>query len=180
MTDEGSNYPENKLLILYILNKINTPITNSILTKIYFSVNDLNYFYFQQYLADLVEKKWIDTYSENNSFYYVINSRGKETLDDLMYLIPSVMILAADSAIKNIAQGIKYELVVSSDFIILDVDKINIKCNINEGSTKLFSLEVYAGSMEQARKIADNWKQNALKYYPKIINMLTDENPEGI
>ena len=169
---------ENRLLILYILNKSNMPITLSTLTDIYFSINEINYFYFQQFLYELKEKEFISIFEENDKHYYIITEKGKNTLDDLMYLIPSVMSIAADNAIQKIIKGLKYELSITTDFIILDADKINVKCNIDEGSSRLFSLEIYAGSMEQARKIADNWKNNSLKYYPQIINLLTNNENE--
>ena len=86
------------------------------------------------------------------------------------------MSVAADNAIQKIIKGLKYELSITTDFIILDANKINVKCNIDEGSSRLFSLEIYAGTMEQARKIAENWKNNSLKYYPQIINLLTNDD----
>ncbi len=175
---ETDTYPENKLLILYILNKVNSPITNSVLTKIYFTINELNYFYFQQYLADLIKKDFVNTFEENNTNFYMITEKGLNTLNELMYLIPSVLLVTADKALESITKGLKYELSITSDFIILDIDKINVKCNISEGNSLLFSLEIFAGTMEQARKIADNWKQNALKHYPQIIQLLTNENQE--
>ncbi|MBE5821398.1 MAG: DUF4364 family protein [Clostridiales bacterium] len=175
MINDNSN-PENRLLILYILNKANIPVTISNLTDIYFSINEINYFYFQQFLSDLKDKEFINIFEENNKHYYIITEKGKSTLTDLMYLIPSVMSVAADNAIQKIIKGLKYELSITTDFIILDANKINVKCNIDEGSSRLFSLEIYAGTMEQARKIAENWKNNSLKYYPQIINLLTNDD----
>ena len=45
---DKNNLAENKVLILYILNRIEKDITNDGLYKIISSVNGLNYFYFQQ------------------------------------------------------------------------------------------------------------------------------------
>jgi hypothetical protein len=64
MINDNSS-PENRLLILYILNKVNVPITISNLTDIYFSINEINYFYFQQFLSDLKDKEFINIYEEN-------------------------------------------------------------------------------------------------------------------
>ena len=51
---------KNKVLILYILNKINEPITNDSLLRLVLNVMDMNYFYFQQFLLDLLENKYIE------------------------------------------------------------------------------------------------------------------------
>ena len=177
MADPG-NIPETKLLIIYILNKIGSPITNSVLENIFFSINDLNYFYFQQYVADLIEKEWIANFEEDGSTFFMVTPKGVDILKELDYLLPSAMTLTANKAVENIMKGLNYELSVDADFIIQDVDKINVNCSISEGTYKLFSLEIFAGTMEQARKIADNWKENALKYYPQIISMLTDNKSQ--
>ena len=48
---------ENKVLILYILDQINEPVLDSTLLQVVSSVTDLNYFYFQQFLLDLLRFK---------------------------------------------------------------------------------------------------------------------------
>lgn len=45
---------ENKVLILYILDQIHEPVLDSTLLQVVSSVTDLNYFYFQQFLLDLL------------------------------------------------------------------------------------------------------------------------------
>lgn len=45
---------ENKVLILYILDQIHEPVLDSTLLHVVSSVTDLNYFYFQQFLLDLL------------------------------------------------------------------------------------------------------------------------------
>ena len=39
---------ENKALILYILDKIGKPISNTALLKLITTINNMNYFYFQE------------------------------------------------------------------------------------------------------------------------------------
>lgn len=48
---------ENKVLILYILDQIGEPVLDSTLLEVVSSVTDLNYFYFQQFLLDLLRFK---------------------------------------------------------------------------------------------------------------------------
>lgn len=172
---EDETMPQDKLLIMYILEKMGNPITDNVLQQIYFSVNDINYFYFAQYLGELVSKEWIATFQESGATFYEITPKGIEILEELDYLLPNMLKHTANQSLDKTMKGLQYELSVDADFIILDIDKINVNCYISEGTSKLFSLEIYAGTMEQARKIAQNWKDNALKYYPQIIQMLTEE-----
>ena len=56
---------ESKVLILYILYNVKKAITNNALYKIVLSVLDMNYFYFQQFLIDLVKNDFVFTYDFN-------------------------------------------------------------------------------------------------------------------
>ena len=59
LTQDGEVLAENKVLILYILNKMENPITNDGLLRLVLAVMDMNYFYFQQFLLDLIERNYI-------------------------------------------------------------------------------------------------------------------------
>ena len=62
---------ENKVLILYILSKINRTVTNSELLELVQSIEEINYFYFQQFLIDLKENRYLLEYEEEKKKYYV-------------------------------------------------------------------------------------------------------------
>ena len=46
---------EKKALILYIMDKVSKPISNEALLKLTISIDNMKYFYFQQFLLDLLE-----------------------------------------------------------------------------------------------------------------------------
>ena len=56
----------NKLLILYILNKINMDLTNSQITQVVLDTEVINYFSLQQFLSQLMESKFLTTYKDSN------------------------------------------------------------------------------------------------------------------
>ena len=62
MSSESNNattLAENKVLILYILNLINTDIRQDDLFKIITSINNMNYFIFKQIITDLIDSKLV-------------------------------------------------------------------------------------------------------------------------
>jgi predicted transcriptional regulator len=59
MFDDTQELAENKLLLLYIINKINIPISNAYITEIVLENNLLNYFHLQQYLSELVASEFL-------------------------------------------------------------------------------------------------------------------------
>ena len=67
LTSDNETLAENKALILYLLNKVNKPLENTAFYKLVLSFQNMNYFYFQQFLLDLLDNKYIlKGTSENN------------------------------------------------------------------------------------------------------------------
>ena len=54
---DNETLAENKVLILYLLSIIDKPINNDSLYRLVLSIQDMNYFYFQQFLLDLIEDR---------------------------------------------------------------------------------------------------------------------------
>lgn len=103
LTSDNETLAENKVLILYILNKIDTPVSNNELLQLVLSIEDMNYFYFQQFILDLLENKYIEEYrqEENSEPIYRLTSAGKSTLELTKDLIPGIVKLKIDSTIKG-------------------------------------------------------------------------------
>lgn len=164
---------ENKLLILYIIDKIGKPITDNELLKIIISVTDMNYFYFQQFLLDLLEIKYITKYEKDGICFYKLTENGKKVLDLTSNIIPGIMRLRVDTNIKSCKDSIADEISITAEFEPEDSNSFFVECKITEHNKTIFSIKVLAGSREQAKQICDNWKNNASELYPKLISILT-------
>ena len=66
LASDDETLAENKVLILYVLEKANKPLTNDVLYKIVLAAVDMNYFYFQQQ-ADTNLKPILDSSEEEQS-----------------------------------------------------------------------------------------------------------------
>ena len=66
LSSDKSLLAESKVLILYILYKANKPLTNEEFLKLVLSVTDMNYFYFQQFLLDLLNTKYVISYKKED------------------------------------------------------------------------------------------------------------------
>ena len=172
LTSDNDTLAENKVLILYILNKLKAPINNDALMQLVLSIQDMNYFYFQQFLIDLLEDKYI---AEKDSLYE-ITELGKETLKLTEDLLPGIIKLRVDNSIKKELDEIKNEVSISSEFAIDNDNNFMIKCKIVENNTTIFEVSTFAGSREQAKLISENWEQNANDLYPKIMDLLVSTN----
>ena len=173
LTQNSEILAEKKALILYILNKVSKPISNDALLNLVISIDNMNYFYFQQFLLDLLENKYIINYEKDGEMLYELTSEGKQALNLVKDIIPGITKFRVDNSFKETLGEFQNEVSVTSDFIPHSEHDYSVKCKIVENNQILFELQVYAGSREQAKAISDNWNNNAEELYPKILEILT-------
>jgi len=171
----NNSLAENKVLILYTLKKINREVTDADLFKIISAVNDINYFYFRDILADLVESKLVGTYTKEEQNVYEVTHEGRNSLELTIDILPGLLKLQADNILKQQLITIADEESISAEFIPENENDYTVKCKIVENNQTIFEIKTFAGSNIQAKNIADNWRKNAKEIYPKIIELLNNE-----
>lgn len=176
ISENNNKLAENKVLILYMLNKINKDIAESSLFKIISSINDINYFYFGQTLNDLVETRLVDSYSKDKDTIYRITSEGKNALSLTKDILPGIVKLKADHIFKQELSNIEEESSVVAEYTPRNENDYKIKCKIVENNETIFEVSTFAGSRDNAKKIVDNWNKNANTIFPKILDLLLDSS----
>lgn len=164
----------NKVLILYILNLINSDFRQDDLFKIISSINDINYFYFKQILTDLIDSKLVGTYTKEDEPVIRITSEGKNAYILTKDILPGIMKLKADNIFMKEFPSIEEESSVIAEFIPKNENDYTIKCKIVENNETIFEVRTFAGSRNRAKRIVDNWNKNANTIYPQILNLLLD------
>lgn len=175
LTTDKDTLAEYKALILYILYKVNKPITNDEFLKLVLSITDINYFYFQQFLLDLLETKYITSYKNDDNILYTITNEGIEALKLTGDMIPGILKLKVDNNFKNELDIIENEVSITAEYMPKGEKSYVVKCKIVENGETMFELKTFAGSTEKAKFIVENWKNNAIDIYPKIINALNGD-----
>ena len=179
MEQQNKELAEDKVLILYLLNKIFDGIKNDNLYKIVSSSKDINYFYFQELIADLMSANLICSFEQDEESFIKITTEGKNALELTKSLLPGLLKLKADNIFKEEISDIAEESSIVTEYIPKNENNYTVKCKIVEKNETLFELSTFAGSRDRAKQISDNWKNNANIIYPKIINLLLNgENNE--
>ncbi len=175
-SDNNTTLAENKVLILYLLNLIDNDFREDDLFKIISSINNINYFYFKQILTDLIDSKLVGTYTKEKEPVIRITSEGKNAYILTKDVLPGIMKLKADSIFKKELSTIEEESSIIAEFIPQSENNYTIKCKIIENNETIFEVKTFVGSRERAKKIVDNWNQNATTIYPEILNLLLDSS----
>ena len=176
LTSDNETLAENKVLILYILGKLKKPITNDSLYKLVLSALDMNYFYFQQFLLDLIDSKFVISFPKENQTVYEITELGKNTLDLTIDILPGIIKFKLDTNFKNLLKSSEDEYSIIAEYTPRSENHYIVDCRIMEDNETTFEVKTFANSREQAKDIVDNWKANASTIYPQILNLLTTSN----
>ena len=163
---------ENKVLILYLLNKLPDGIKNDNLYKIVSSANNMNYFYFQELLTDLIKSNFVGSFTKDEDTIVKITSDGQNTLTLTKSLLSGIVKLKADTIFKKEISSIAEQSSIITEYIPTDEKNYTVKCKIVEKNETIFEVSTFAGSRERAKQISDNWKNNANNIYPKILKLL--------
>ncbi len=164
---------ENKLMILYLLDKANCTLTNLQIQRLLYDVDGFNYYYFQHIIAELISQNYIANYKQEEEWLYDITSQGKEVLELTNDALPGIIKLKLDNIIYLELPKVRNEVAVTAQYVPENDNEYITKCKITESHKTLFELNIYCASSEQAKQISENWKKHANDYYPKIIELLT-------
>ncbi len=177
-SDNSTALAENKVLILYILNQIPNGFSESGLYKIISSINNVNYFYFKEVLTDLLDSKLVGIFTKDEEEESVlrITSEGTNALNLTIDVLPGILKLKADNVFKKEFSSIANETSIIAEFIPRSENDYIIKCKIIEKNETIFEVRTFAGSRDRAKRIVDNWNNNASKIYPKILNILLEDS----
>lgn len=172
-SDNTTALAENKVLILYILNQLDSGMIEDGLYKIIASINDVNYFYFKEVLTDLLDSKLVGIFTKDEEESVLrITTEGKNALSLTQDILPGLLKLKADNVFKKELSSITEESSIVAEFIPKNENDYTIKCKIIENNETIFEVKTFAGSRERAKKIVDNWNNNASKIYPQILDIL--------
>ena len=175
LTSNGETLAESKVLILYILNNVKKAINNNTLYKIVHSVLDMNYFYFQQFLLDLVKSDFVLTYEQEDQNMYLITEKGITTLELTEDILPGILKLQVDTNLKYTLDDVDEENSIVAEYTPVNENYYNVTCKIMENNECLFEVKTFAGSREQAKQIVENWKKHAGTMYPNLLEILTQD-----
>ncbi|PYG88830.1 uncharacterized protein DUF4364 [Ruminiclostridium sufflavum DSM 19573] len=173
---ESRELAENKIILLYIINSLEAPVSNLLLTKIILENKLMNYIFLQQYLDELCEGKLLEKISTDDKLSYRISPAGNQSLDYFVSIIAAGTKSRIDEALASNKKRIKNENSISSDYVAVNDNEYLVSLKIVEGTFTYIDLKLTVGSKNDAKRICGNWNQNSEKLYKKILSDITAQD----
>lgn len=163
-----------KLMILFILSRVNFPIMNTQLTAFILEKEYTNYFNIQRAISELLDDAYITVDTIRNSSLYRITDSGRETLLFFDNMISS----GIKEDIENYLQENKYELLeevsTPADFYQIKKGEYSAHLSVIERGTPIIDLTLIVTSEEEASKLCSNWKEKSSEIYLYLMSSLLD------
>ncbi|SHJ67769.1 DUF4364 family protein [Tepidibacter formicigenes] len=162
----------NKLLLMYILNRIEINLTNSQITQVVMENDFMNYFSLQQFLAELTQSNFLKVYKEEGKEYYSLTKKGNQALEYFLSRIPLDVKEKIDIYISKNKEKVLKETQIKSNFSKISENEFIVNLKVIENQVPLINIDLNVASNKQAKLICDNWKKNAPTIYGEIIKLL--------
>ncbi|WP_373899056.1 DUF4364 family protein [Haloimpatiens sp. FM7315] len=172
MFNDTLELAENKLILLYILHKINLPISNMQLTNIVLENNFMNYFSLQQYLSELVSSKFVSYNDALEKHRLVITEKGSKVLALFQTRISDEKVISIDNYLESQIREIKKQITISADYTIENNNNFMVNLKASEANYTLIDIKIGVPSNKQARELCTKWKEHSSELYNKIIELL--------
>lgn len=164
-----------KLMTLYMLNKVNFPLTNAQISGFFLDKDYTSYFVLQQVISELIESKLIVSETVRNTSYYRITNDGIETVELFTSKIPVAIIDDIDIFLLDNKYELRNEVGTLSDYYKSTNQDYIVNCQIKEGQNTLIDLNLSVPSEDVAETMCNNWKAASQELYSTIMKTLMKE-----
>lgn len=164
-----------KLIIMYMLNKVEFPLTNTQIAQFFLDEEYTNYFNVQKAINELIEDGFVFLNVNRNTSYYHLASEGRESLKFFENRIPASIIDDVDMFLVNNKYELRNEVGTVADYYRATNGDYVVHCQVKEGDATLIEVNVSTPDREMASKMCAAWESNdcSQEIYQYVIGKLT-------
>ena len=157
-----------KLMTLYMLDKVNFPLTNSQLSEFFLDKEYTTYMTLQIVLNDLIEAGLITSHKDGNSTHYEITSDGREALNFFLGEISAAACADMDQYLEANRYSIRSAVDTTADYF-RSAGSYTVHCVAREGSGTLLSIDISVPDEKIAADMCANWSTRSQELYSHIM-----------
>ena len=162
-----------KLIILYMLNKVTFPLTNSQLSDFILGQEYTTYFHLQQAINEMLEANLLKVEVIRNSSRYHMTAEGRQTLGYFENQIPDAIKEDILQYLEQHSYEMRNEVSVWADY-----DKVSgrteydVHCQVKEAESILIDLHLSVPEENLAQSLCRSWSKKSQEIYEHIMKEL--------
>ena len=161
-----------KLIILYMLKRVDFPLTNGQISEFILDKGYTTHFKLQQAISEMVETGLLREEQAHNRTLYHLTEEGEQTIDFFHTKISPAIQHDIDLFLKERRYDLKDEVSVKSDYFQNEHNEFCVRCQVIENQIPLIDLTLTVPTENEAETIATNWSQHNQEIYALIMEKL--------
>lgn len=161
-----------KLIILYMLSRVDHPLTNSQISEFILDREYTDYFKLQQTLSEMVETHLIDMEATHRTSYYRISESGSSTLDFFVDKVSPEIRAEVDEYLKQHDFELREDVSAIADYSRLTVGGFAVHMLLREQRSPVIDLTVTVPSERAAQCMCEKWREKCHEVYEKVVDLL--------
>lgn len=164
-----------KLIILFILDKVDFPLTNAQISNFILEKDYTNYFNIQQSISELIETEFVTAQTVGHSSHYRITPSGRETLSFFDSMIPSAIQEDILKYLKDNKYSLRDEVSTLSEYFEAKKGEYAVRLRVIEKEDSIIDLSLAVPTEEDAVRICNNWRSQSQMIYAYVLGNLLKE-----
>ena len=164
-----------KLMVLYMLDNLDFPLTNSQLSEFFVNHGYTYYFHLQQAVNELIDSTFIRGELIRNTTHYYLTSAGTEALRMFESKISDAIKNDILAYFKEKKYQLRKEVNITADYYPIKKGEYMVEALIKERGVTLMELKINVVSKEQAIAVCDKWADKSDKVYCQVMETLLFE-----
>lgn len=161
-----------KLIILYMLEQVDFPLTNTKISNFFLDKNYTTYFTVQQVINDLVESELLVFENTHSNTQYRMTASGRETLHFFEDKISDgIRNDVADYFSANQIE-LKQDADILANYYKATNQTYGVHCQLKQQNHLIVDITLSVKSQEMAEAICENWKKQSEDVYDMLMDML--------
>ncbi len=161
-----------KLIILYMLDRVDFPLTTSQISEFIIDQGYTDFFKIQQCLVELKTADLIREENTHNRTLYHLTDDGAETLNFFHKEISADIRSDIKKFFNEKKYDLKTETAVQADYYENVNREYTVRCRIVERGAPLLDLSLTVPSESEAEKVSNNWTTRNEEVYAMIMEKL--------
>ena len=153
-----------KLIVLYMLDRVDFPLTTSQISEFILDKGYTTYFRLQSALLKIE--------LTHNRTLYNLTEEGAATINYFRNKISPEIRQEIDNFINEKKYDLKEEVSVKSDYYLNTNHEYEVKCQILENGSHLIDMTLTVPTQTEAEAIVNNWNRKNQEIYALLLSQL--------
>ncbi|MBQ4381281.1 MAG: DUF4364 family protein [Oscillospiraceae bacterium] len=162
---------ELKVLILFILRRIKSPVPKNELTEATLLCDDgFSYFDFTDCLGDLVDRGQVAQADD----FFTITPKGRDNGETMENDLPYSVRIRAEKSADSLNRKLERDRLISTGHELMKSGGFTVRLSLSDGEAQLMDMTLLCGDEEMAHRLEKGFRFDAEQIYFDMVERILD------